>query len=180
MKTRDLCVCAIMAAILCVCAPLSVPVGPIPITLASFAVYLAGALLGLKRGTIAVAVYILLGALGLPVFSGFQGGLHKLAGVTGGFIVGYLPCAALTGLASDRFGKRHWALPVGMIAGTAALYAIGTVWFMISMGQSLPAALGACVLPFLPGDAVKIIAASGLTVSLGARLDPLISGTAAP
>ena len=175
LKTRDLCVCAVMAALLCVCAPLSVPIGPIPLSLASFVVYLCGALLGLKRGTIAVAVYILLGAVGLPVFSGFQGGIHKLIGVTGGFIVGYLPCAAIVGFAADRFGPRHAALPVAMIAGTAVLYAVGTVWFMISMGQTLQAALGACVIPFLPGDAIKIAVAAGLAAAAGPRLEAIIS-----
>ena len=106
MKTKDICTIAVLAALLCVVAPLSVPVGPIPISLASFAVYLAGAFLGWKRGTAAVAVYILLGAAGVPVFSGYEGGLQKLAGVTGGFILGYLPCAAVVGLAADRMAEK--------------------------------------------------------------------------
>ncbi|MBQ8972626.1 MAG: biotin transporter BioY [Clostridia bacterium] len=176
MKTRDLTVIAIMAAILCIAAPLSVPIGPIPISLATFAVYLAGALLGWKRGTAAVLIYILLGAVGLPVFSGFEGGVHKLIGVTGGYIVGYLPCAAIVGLAADRWGEsRKWIIPVAMVVGTVVLYAIGTAWFMIQMNRSLAAALGTCVLPFLPGDAVKIVVAALLSFLLRDRLKSLLN-----
>lgn len=160
MKTRDMCLTALMAALICVAGPLSVPVGPVPISLASFAVYLAGAVLGAKRGALAVALYVLLGAAGIPVFSGFSGGVQKLAGITGGYIVGYLPCAWITGFAAGRDGERKWFLPLGMAVGTAALYAVGTAWFMIQSGSALGAALAACVIPFLPGDAIKIAAAS--------------------
>ena len=170
MKTKDLCVCAVMAALMCLAAPLSVPIGPIPISLATFIVYLAGALLGWKRGAAAVGVYILLGAVGLPVFSGYQGGVQKLLGVTGGYIVGYLPLAVITGLAADRMADRKWALPAAMVAGTAVLYALGTVWFMAMTGNSLGASMGMCVLPFLPGDAAKIAVATVLSVLVRPRL----------
>ena len=174
MKTRELCIVAVMAALLCILAPLSVPIGPIPISLATFAIYLAGGLLGWKRALAATAVYILLGAVGVPVFAGFTGGAQKLLGVTGGYIVGYLPLAAIVGLSAER-GKSRLSLPLGMMLGTAVLYAIGTAWFMIAMGRSLGAALGACVLPFLPGDALKIAAACGLCWALRRRLAPLLA-----
>ena len=110
-----------MAALLCVAGPLSLPVGPVPLSLATFAVYLAGAVLGWKRGTAAVALYLLIGLCGLPVFSGFSGGFQKLAGVTGGYLVGYLFCALITGLGSGdpetRHGKPAWVLPACMAAG---------------------------------------------------------------
>ena len=99
MKTRDMTIIAVMAALICVAGPLSVSIGPIPLSLASFAVYMAGAVLGAKKGTLAVGIYLLLGLVGLPVFSGFSGGFQKLIGVTGGYLVGYLPCALITGLA---------------------------------------------------------------------------------
>ena len=153
---------AVMAALICIAGPLVVPVGPVPLSLATFAVYLAGAVLGKKRGTIAVGLYLLIGIIGVPVFSGFSGGFQKLAGVTGGYLAGYLPCAFLSGLGAERAEKsgRKWLLPALAAAGTAALYALGTAWFMIQTGNTVGAALGLCVVPFLPGDAVKIIAAS--------------------
>ena len=164
MKTRDITRIAVMAALLCVAGPLTISFGPIPLSLASFAVYLAGAVLGWKQGTAAVAIYLLIGMAGLPVFSGFSGGFQKLIGVTGGYLAGYLPCALITGLCAgepDAQKQRPvWMLPVGMALGTVALYVIGTAWFMLQTHNPLSAALGMCVLPFLPGDAVKIAAAT--------------------
>ena len=164
MKTRDLTIIAVMAALICVAGPLSISIGPIPLSLASFAVYMAGAVLGAKKGTLAVGIYLLLGLVGLPVFSGFSGGFQKLIGVTGGYLVGYLPCAMITGLgafnASDSADRPLWRLPLCMVAGTAALYALGTAWFMAQTGNSLAASMGMCVIPFLPGDAAKIAAAT--------------------
>jgi biotin transport system substrate-specific component len=160
MKTKDLTLTALFAALLCISAPWALPVGAVPLTLATFSVYLAAGALGWKRGLLAVLVYLLLGTAGLPVFSGFMGGAQKLAGVTGGFLVGYLPCALFAGLLPDRFPGRRWPYPTGMILGTAALYALGTAWFMFQTHSPAAAALLTCVVPFLPGDAVKIAAAS--------------------
>ena len=165
MKVRDITMTALFAALLCVCAPWSVPVGPVPISLATFAVYLAAAVLGWKRGSIAVLVYVLLGAVGVPVFSGFSGGVQKLVSLTGGYIVGYIPCALLTGLFADRFGK-VWAYALGMVAGTVVLYALGTGWFIFLAECTLGYALTMCVVPFLIGDAIKIACATLLTVKL--------------
>ena len=165
-KTRDMTIIAVMAALICVAGPLTLPVGPIPLSLCSFAVYLAGAVLGARRGALAVALYLLIGSIGVPVFSGFSGGVQKLVGVTGGYFVGYAACAFLTGLgapARTPGAKVTWRLPAMMIAGTAALYAVGTAWFMLQTKNPLGAALGMCVVPFLPGDAVKIVAACLLT-----------------
>jgi biotin transport system substrate-specific component len=166
MKTKDLTTTALFAALLCISAPWAVPVGAVPVTLATFAVYLAGATLGWKKGVLAVLVYLLLGTAGLPVFSGFTGGAQKLASVTGGFLIGYLPCAFLTGLLPDRFPGRRWIYPAGMVLGTAALYALGTAWFMLQTHSPAAAALMTCVVPFLPGDAAKIAAASLLAPAL--------------
>lgn len=166
MKVKDMTLTALMAALLCIAGPLSISVGPVPLSLASFAVYLAGAVLGKKRGTLAVLLYLLIGLVGVPVFSGFSGGIQKLAGVTGGYLLGYLPCAFLTGIGAERADEpgRGWLRPAMMAAGTAALYLIGTAWFMIQTGRLFGDALALCVLPFLPGDAAKIAAASVLTV----------------
>ena len=163
LKTRDLTIIAVMAALICVAGPLSISIGPIPLSLASFAVYLAGAVLGAKRGPLAVAIYLLIGLVGVPVFSGFSGGFQKLIGVTGGYLLGYLPCAWLTGLGvkpGQTEARPKWKLPAFMVIGTAVLYIIGTAWFMIQTKNGLAAAMGMCVVPFLPGDAIKIVAAT--------------------
>jgi len=163
-KTKNMALIGVMAALICVAGPLSIAVGPIPLSLASFAVYLAGAILGARRGVVAVAIYLLIGLVGVPVFSGFSGGLQKLVGVTGGYLIGYLPCALITGLGAGTLDRevgwnKKWIAPVCMALGTAMLYLIGTAWFMIQTKNNLAAAMAACVVPFLPGDAIKIVAA---------------------
>ena len=158
MKAKDMTLTAVTAALICIAGPLTIAAGPVPLSLATFAVYLAGAVTGKKQGTIATGLYLLIGIIGIPVFSGFSGGFQKLAGVTGGYLIGYLPCAFLTGLGAERAEKegRKWILPAMMVLGTAILYAIGTAWFMIRLDQEFGYALTVCVLPFLPGDAAKI------------------------
>lgn len=165
MKVKDMTLTAVMAALICIAGPLTIAAGPIPLSLATFAVMLAGAVLGKKLGTVAAGLYLLIGIIGIPVFSGFSGGFQKLAGVTGGYLTGYLPCAFFAGLGAERAEKenRKWLLPAMMVIGTAVLYTVGTAWFMIQTKNSLGAALGLCVLPFLPGDAVKIAAVALIT-----------------
>ena len=156
---------AVMAALICVAGPLTIPIGPIPLSLATFAVYLAGSVLGRKKGTIAVGLYLLIGIIGVPVFSGFSGGFQKIAGVTGGYLIGYLPCAYLSGVGAEKRDSMGWWFhALMMVAGTVLLYTIGTVNFMLHTGNGLGAALSLCVIPFLPGDILKIAAAAFLTV----------------
>jgi len=176
---KDMCYIALMAAVICVIAPYSIDVGPVPISLATFAVYLAGAVLGFKKGTAAVGIYLLLGAVGVPVFAGFSSGFAKLTGPTGGYLIGYLPCVAITGIGVDLLGERRinvfkhgfsWSYPVFMVLGTLVLYLLGTVWFVISTGYTFAKALPLCVTPFLPGDAIKIVLATVLGEALRRRL----------
>lgn len=169
MKARRIVVTALFAALLAALSPLALPVGPIPLTLASFVVYLMGAALPPRLALSAVGVYILLGATGLPVFSGFSGGLAKLFGPTGGFIFGYLPCAALTSLISRRFQSRR-GLIVAVLCGTAALYLCGSLWYHAVTKASPRVVLITCVVPFLPGDALKILAAAAVGPVLKRRL----------
>lgn len=167
---------ALMAAIMCVLAPLSISVGVIPISLGSFALYLIATLTDRKMGTLAVIVYVLLGLVGVPVFAGWTGGFAKLAGPTGGYIIGFIPCAYLAGLVADKLEKHKWIFPVGMIAGTVVLYAFGTAWYMVQSGTALGAALMGCVVPFLAGDAIKVAAASAIVIPVRGRLKKWIGG----
>lgn len=167
---------AICAAMICILAPISVPIGAIPISLGTFAIYFSAALLGGKRGTAAVIVYILIGMVGLPVFTEMRGGIAVLFGATGGYIIGYIPLALLTGVFSDIKSKLNWTMPVGMVLGTAALYTFGTAWFMIMSGSGLKAALMACVVPFLAFDAGKMVISTMLAVPLRARLGHMLNG----
>lgn len=169
----------IMTALICVAAPFSIPTPTgIPISLATFAVYLSGLLLGRRDGTLAVVLYVLIGMIGLPVFSGFSGGIAKLFGVTGGYILGFIPCALICGVFSDLFSEksRFWAYPVGIILGTIACYAFGTAWFVIFTKSELLASIALCVLPYLPGDALKTVAACAIAIPLKHRLRIFFEG----
>lgn len=168
-SVKSMVLMAIMAAVMCVLAQVSVPIGVVPITLATFAIYLCLFVLDMKRSTIAVVVYILLGVVGLPVYAGFSGGIGKVMGPTGGYIIGYIFLALIGGLFVDKFdtyektGKDYWVNVVinfvGMVLATAVLYVFGTAWFCIQASYSVGAALGICVFPFIPGDLAKIVVA---------------------
>ncbi|GHV61331.1 biotin biosynthesis protein BioY [Spirochaetia bacterium] len=149
----------VLAAVLCILGPIAVPVGPVPISLATFGVILTAYVLGPKFGALSAAVYIMLGALGLPVFAGATGGIGKIIGPTGGYIIGYLALAFFTGLFVKKFPDKVPLHVAGALVGTVVLYALGTAWFIFVTRYTLTKALGVCVLPFLPGDAIKLAAA---------------------
>ena len=172
ISVRDMTFTALFAAVLCVVAPVSIPIGPIPLSLATFIIYLAAGTLGWKYGVISVALYVMIGAVGVPVFSGHQGGFHRIVGVTGGYIVGYIPLALATGIAANM-SKKIWVLALGMVVGRLLLYTLGTAWFMLQSGRSLAESLALCVTPFLPGDAGKIVAACIIAPQLRAATKAL-------
>ena len=172
--TRELALIAMGAALIAVCSWIAVPTA-IPFTLQTFAVCLVTALFGLRMGLWTVAVYLLLGAVGAPVFSGFKGGLAALLGTTGGYLVGFLFTALVVGISVDRLGRKLPVLVVSMALGILLCYTFGTAWFVLvytrSKGPiSVGTALAWCVLPYLLPDAVKIALASFLT----GRLYPLM------
>ena len=183
VNTRQLTLCAVMAAVMCVIAPISIPIGPISITGGTLTVYLTAYLLGPWRGLAATAVYLLAGFVGLPVFSNYMGGAGRLLGPTGGYLVGYLPMMLLAGLAAEhalrRFGgqgKRERTLALalqflGMILATAVLYAFGTAWYCVQAGVDLQTALAACVFPFILFDLMKIVLALLTGVPVRRRLE---------
>ncbi len=172
MKLRQNLTTALFAAVLCVLAPFAVPLGPVPVTLATLGVYLTAGLLGPWRGGAAVSIYLLLGALGVPVFAGFTGGFPQLFGPTGGFLWGYLLCALLVGFLTRRL-PRPALIPVWLTAGAVVLYAAGTAGYMAHTGVPLVGALAVCVVPSIPGELVKIAAATGLILSLRGPLTRL-------
>lgn len=171
--TQKLVLAALFVALTAVCSQLQIPLPMIPINLALFSVYLCGALLGAKWGALAMTAYALLGAAGVPVFTGFGSGPAVLFGRTGGYILGYILAAAAVGFLSRRWGMRFGRLCAAMALGMALCYLFGTAWFMALTGTNLAASLGYCVLPFLPGDAVKIAIAALLAARLEAPLRAL-------
>ena len=151
---------ALFAALIAVCSWISVP-SAVPFTLQTFGVFMAAGLLGGKRGTVSVLIYILLGAAGIPVFSGFKGGAGVLAGSTGGYIVGFLFTALIMWLFEAKARNRKYTLPISMAVGLLACYAFGTAWFMFVYARTsgsvgLVTALTWCVFPFILPDAAKI------------------------
>ena len=158
--------CALFAALIVLFAQLQIPMGQVPVSLATFGVMLCGLLLGWRYGMLAVAVYILLGTVGAPVFAGFRGGISALLGPTGGYIVGYLPCALLAGLNIPLLQEKMPGRCLLLTLGTLTCYVLGTAWFMHATGRTMGESLSLCVLPFLPGDAVKIMLAAFLSPRL--------------
>ena len=151
--------CALMAALMCVLCPVSVPIGPIPISLSILVILLTVYVLGTWRALVSYTVYLLLGAVGMPVFSGFQGGLAKLAGPTGGYLAGFWLMILVAGIIMEK-GKRNLLVTIlGMLVGVAIDYAVGTAWFVFQTESTVVHALDVCVYPFIPFDVAKIVIA---------------------
>lgn len=169
IATKDLVLTALFAALTAVLAQLQLPIGPVPFNLAVFGAFLAGMLLEPAWAAASMGVYMLLGAVGIPVFAGFMGGPAVLLGKTGGYVIGYIFIALATALAVKRSGK----LPVigaAMLAGLLVCYGFGTAWFMAVTGADLVSALGWCVLPFIVPDVCKGVLACVLGRLLAGRL----------
>jgi len=161
VKARNMALCALFAALLALCAWLSIPVGEIAVTMQTFGVFLTLGLLGGRRGTVAIAVYLTMGAVGLPVFSGMRGGMGVLMGASGGYIAGFLATGLVYWLMTALFGNgtgiRLGALALGMLC----CYGCGTVWFCrvyLEGGSNIApgAVLAKCVLPYLIPDGLKL------------------------
>lgn len=164
--TQRLVLCGLFAALTAVLSQVAIPLPMVPINMALVAVYLAGGVLGARWGMISMVVYVCLGAVGLPVFSLFRGGVGILVGPTGGYIVGYVLTAGLVGWLSAGKAPGFWQLASYMAVGVALCYVLGTAWFVWLTSNTVVSALGLCVLPFLPGDVVKIALAAVLVPRL--------------
>ncbi|MFV0516349.1 MAG: biotin transporter BioY [Aminipila sp.] len=173
-NTKNLLLCGIFAAVTGITSGIIIPLPftPVPMTLATLAVMLAGGLLGSKYGAISMIVYTLLGAFGAPVFSGYTGGMGKLLGPTGGYIIGYILTAYIVGLVIEKSKEKpsFWLTAIAMLLGISVCYILGTLWFMFSTHTPLWASLVSCVFPFLIGDVIKIVAGSILVTKLRPRL----------
>ena len=169
-QTKDLVYVALCAVLMAVCSWINIP-SAIPFTLQTFAIFCTLGLIGGKRGTAAILVYLLLGALGLPVFAGFSGGVGILFGITGGYLLGFILMGLVYWL-GERLGKRKRIVEIGsMVLGLVLCYAFGTAWFMFvyarqSGAVTLATALAWCVIPFIVPDLVKMALAVLLSQKL--------------
>lgn len=167
-RTKKIVLIGLMTAVTCILGPLSIPLpfSPVPISLTNFAIFLAVFILGMKDATISFIIYLLLGAVGVPVFSAFSGGLGKLVGPTGGYLFGFIFLALIMGFFMEHFDRKIVPTIIGMIIGMAVCYIFGTVWLAKLMSLSFNEALALGVLPYLAGDVAKII----IAVIAGPRL----------
>lgn len=174
LKASDLAYTAIGAALIAICSWISIPT-TVPFTMQTFAIFLLLSVLGGKRGLMAVGVYLLLGAVGIPVFAQFTAGLGILLGNTGGYMMGFIFMGLIYWLAERFMGKKPWLELLAMVTGLAALYAFGTAWFMVVYAREngavgLGLVLSWCVAPFVLPDLVKL----ALAVALSRRIAPAL------
>jgi biotin transport system substrate-specific component len=164
---------ALMAALTAAGAYIAIPIGPVPIVLQNLFIMLAGLLLGGRWGLTSIAIYLLAGAVGLPVFAGGTGGVGKLVGPTGGYLLGFAAAAYLIGLISESGRGRVVIDILAMLAGTLIIYAFGVTWLKVVTGMGFAKAVTVGMLPFLIGDAFKIAAA----IPIARALRPIMDGT---
>ena len=173
-RTIDLVYIALGAVLISICAWISIPT-TVPFTMQIFAIFFLLSVLGGKRGTVAITVYILLGAVGVPVFAQFTSGIGVLIGNTGGYTVGFIFIGLVYWLFVHFFGKKLWVEILAMVIGLAVCYSFGTAWFMIIYTQAngavdLAMVLAWCVIPFIIPDLIKL----GLALTLTRRLSPVL------
>ena len=174
--TQNMTLIALMTALMCVLGPISIPIGPVPITPVLIVMFLTVYILGTKRAAIATLIYILIGLVGVPVFSSFSAGPSKLFGPTGGYIVAYIPMVLIAGFLISRCRGKVILEFLSMVVSLAFLYLMGTVWLMVLSGMTFMAALAAGVLPFIVIDLCKIVVALFLGKALKRRLPVLREG----
>jgi biotin transport system substrate-specific component len=169
---RPMVYASLFAALMAAGAYMAVPIGPVPIVLQNMFVFLAGLLLGSRWGLASVAVYLLAGIVGLPVFAGGTGGIGRIFGPTGGFLIGYLPVVFLVGRMAERLPRRMAWDVAAMTAGAMVLYACGVAWLAAVTGLPPAKALTLGMVPFLPGDALKIAAAALIARAVRPVMNP--------
>ncbi len=176
LKTNEMILCAIFSAVLCIFSVMTIPIGTIPITMGVFGVLITAVILGGKKGLVSTVIFILLGSVGLPVFSGMKGGLQVLAGPTGGYITGYVLMVLLVGWLGEKVTAGRWVLAVLQLCGicllgVAVCYLFGTLQYMWISNKSFGQALALCVYPFIPLDILKSVGAAAIGYSVRIRLE---------
>ena len=158
-KTQRIAMTALMTALMCIVAPISIPIpfSPVPVSMTTFVIFLSAYMLGTKQGTVSCIVYIMIGTIGLPVFSNFTGGVSKLFGPTGGYLAGYVFMALISGWFMQKGNYKKVFCLTGMSLGTAVCYLIGTLWLKYQINTDIKTAFISGVAPFIIGDMFKII-----------------------
>lgn len=169
---RQIALVGLMTAVICILGPwaLHIPISPVPISLGMLAIYFVASVLGMKLGFVSVTIYLLLGLTGLPVFTDFMGGPGKLLGPTGGYLIGYLFMVLICGFFTDKWSDKIVINFFGMLLGTAACYLFGTLWLGYQLSLSFIEALMAGVIPYIPGDIIKLVIAMAIGGQLRKRL----------
>ena len=176
-KVQNLTLTALMAAILCVVGPVVIPIGMVPMSFTNMVIYLTIILLDKKRATISVAIYLLIGFIGLPVFAGFSGGAGKIFGPTGGYLLGYLVLSWVAGIILERFtfiDQKILKHLIALMIGTICLYLVGTLWLMFQSKLNFVTALSVGVLPFVIIDMIKMAVAVMLSDSIKRRMPDML------
>lgn len=169
-STYELVLIGIFSALFCIIGPINIPIGPIPLSLMSFILFLSIYLIGYKLATFSYLIYILIGFMGLPVFTGFSGGFSKLISPTGGYIVGFIFTSIISGYLLAKTNNRLLSI-LYMLIGTAILYFFGTIWFsVISENRYIIEILKICVTPFILVDLVKILIVAFIAPMLQKKL----------
>lgn len=174
MKTRNLVLIALITALTCILAPLSIPViiSPVPISLTNLVLLTGVYLIDWKSATFSYLAYLCLGLVGLPVFSGFSGGVGKLAGPTGGYLIGFLFMTIIAGIFVKKFRKNLPLLIIGMVLANLVNYLLGTLWLSLQLNISFVAGLSVGVFPYLLGDLIKTAIAMVMGPVLAKRVSP--------
>ncbi len=171
ITVKELSIAAVLTAITCVLAPISIPIGPVPISLGVFCIFLIGAMLPPHLAFLSVLVYIMLGSIGVPVFSNFESGFQKLIGPTGGFLFAYPFMVLIISFAAVLFKrKKVISLCIGMILSLIVMYTFGTAWFVISTESTVKNALLLCVTPFILVDLLKMVCAAAFSFVISKAL----------
>lgn len=171
LSTRDLIICAMFASITAILAQISIPLpfSTVPLTMQVFAVTISGVILGAKKGFISQLIYILLGAIGMPVFAGMSGGIGIVLGYTGGFIIAFPIMALVIGYVSERTDKIYYIM-ISMILALSINYLIGTLWYSFVAGVGMVEGFIVCVAPFLIADIIKIGLATAIGINIKRRM----------
>ncbi len=164
-KSHNITITALFSAVICILSVVTIPIGPIPLSLSLFAVILSSTVLNVRQSFLAVILYILVGAIGIPVFSGFKGGFYVLFDATGGFIFSYIPVAFINSFISYKTNKKTPKF-IGAILSLIPLYLFGTLQYSVVCSQDFKTSFAVCVLPFVAFDILKAISAVGIGIKL--------------